>query len=167
LEYISSDANIWLDFNTISKIDIPFRLRCTYLMYNEALREEILQPPELLTKLQELGLIGTELTLEEFYYADELSNKYKKLSGYDRTALAIAKHRGIALLTGDEALRKAAQKENVYVFGTIGLLDKLYNEYHIDEKEFRCCLEGFLEHKERRLPVEEIQKRINSLMDKN
>ena len=166
MEYISSDANIWLDFNTISRIDIPFRLRCTYLMYKEALRKEIINPPELLPELQERGLVGVELNIEEFYYADELSQKYKKLSGYDRTALAIAKYRKIPLLTGDEALRKAAKKEKVQVFGTIGLIDKLYDEALIDDAEFLYCLESFLDHKERRLPVEELQKRINSLLDK-
>ena len=166
MEYISSDANIWLDFNTIARIDIPFRLQCTYLMYKEALREEIIKPPELLPELQKRGLIGVELNIEEFYYADELSQKYKKLSRYDRTALAIAKYREIPLLTGDEALRKAAKKEKVHVFGTIGLLDILYEGALIDDTEFLYCLESFLKNKERRLPVDELQKRINSLLDK-
>ena len=44
-----------------------------------------------------------------------------KLSIYDRIALAIAKHRGITLLTGDGALRKAARAEGVHVLGTIGI----------------------------------------------
>lgn len=166
MEYISSDANIWLDFNAISRIEIPFRLRCTFIMFKEALRKEIIQPLELLPILQNNGLVGVDLTIEEFYCADEYSTKYKRLSKYDRIALAIAKNRNIPLLTGDEALRKAAKNEKVYVFGTIGLLDKLYDEARIDDTEFLYCLESFLEHKERRLPVEELQKRIDSLLDK-
>ena len=126
MKYISSDTNIWIDFNTISRTDLPFRLPCTYIMYKEALRKEIINPPELLADLQKRGLIGVDLTIEEFFYADELSKKYVKLSGYDRTALAVAKYRKIPLLTGDNPLRKAAEKEGVEVFGTIGLLDKLY-----------------------------------------
>ena len=94
-------------------------------MYKEALRKEIINPPELLTDLQKRGLIGVDLTIEEFFYADELSKKYVKLSGYDRTALAVAKYRKIPLLTGDNPLRKAAEKEGVEVFGTIGLLDNM------------------------------------------
>ena len=109
MKYISSDTNIWIDFNTISRTDLPFRLPCTYIMYKEALRKEIINPPELLTDLQKRGLIGVDLTIEEFFYADELSKKYVKLSGYDRTALAVAKYRKIPLLTGDNPLRKAAE----------------------------------------------------------
>lgn len=163
MKYISSDTNIWLDFNTISRIDLPFRLPCTYIMYKEALRKEIISPSELLDGLQKRGLIGVDLTIEEFFYADELSKKYVKLSGYDRTALAVAKFRNIPLLTGDNPLRRAAEKEGVEVFGTIGLLDKLYDGDYINKLEYQFCLENLLEHKERRLPAEELQKRINSL----
>ncbi len=163
MEYISSDTNIWLDFNAISRIDLPFRLPCTYIMYKEALRKEIISPSELLDGLQKRGLIGVDLTIEEFFYADELSKKYVKLSGYDRTALAVAKFRNIPLLTGDNPLRRAAEKEGVEVFGTIGLLDKLYDGDYINKLEYQFCLENLLEHKERRLPAEELQKRINSL----
>jgi len=163
LDYISSDTNIWLDFNAISRTDLPFRLPCTYIMYKEALRKEIISPPELLEGLQKRGLIGVDLTIEEFFFADELSKKYVKLSGYDRTALAVAKFRKIPLLTGDNPLRKAAEKEGVEVFGTIGLLDRLYDGDYINKIEYQFCLESLLEHKERRLPVEELQKRINSL----
>lgn len=163
MKYISSDTNIWIDFNTISRTDLPFRLPCTYIMYKEALRKEIINPPELLTDLQKSGLIGVDLTIEEFFYADELSKKYVKLSGYDRTALAVAKYRKIPLLTGDNPLRKAAEKEGVEVFGTIGLLDKLYEGDYINKLEYQFCLESLLEHKERRLPEEELQKRIESL----
>lgn len=163
MKYISSDTNIWIDFNTISRTDLPFRLPCTYIMYKEALRKEIINPPELLTDLQKRGLIGVDLTIEEFFYADELSKKYVKLSGYDRTTLAVAKYRKIPLLTGDNPLRKAAEKEGVEVFGTIGLLDKLYEGDYINKLEYQFCLESLLEHKERRLPEEELQKRIESL----
>ena len=163
MEYISSDTNIWLDFNTISRTDLPFRLPCTYIMYREALRKEIVDPPELLEDLKRRELMGVELTIEEFFYASDLASKYVKLSGYDRTALAIAKYRNIPLLTGDNPLRKAATKEGVTVYGTIGLLDRLYEGDFINKLEYPFCLESFLEHKERRLPAEELQKRINFL----
>ncbi len=163
MRFISSDTNIWLDFKCISMTELPFRLPCTYVMYKEALRKEIVSPPELLDDLQRLGLEGVELTTEEFFYAAELAYKYVKLSAYDRTALAIAKYRNIPLLTGDNALRKAGYKEGVEVYGTIGLLDKLYEEDCINKSEYAYCLKSLLDHKERRLPADELQKRIDSL----
>lgn len=163
MEYISSDTNIWLDFSTISRTDLPFRLPCTYIMYKEALRKEIISPPELIDDLKRMGLLGVELTIEEFYYAEGLAGKYVKLSSYDRTALAIAKLRNIPLLTGDHPLRNAAVNEGVEIFGTIGLLDKLYGGKYINKLEYQFCLESLLEHKERRLPVDELLKRMDSL----
>ena len=163
MTYISSDTNVWLDFDVISRIELPFRLPCTYLMFTEALREEIMYPLTLLQKLQGLGLKGVDLTADELFYADEIADKYVKLSGYDRTALAIAKYRGIPLLTGDNALRKAAKNEGVDVFGTIGLLDMLFELKLINKSEYKYCIESFLNHGERRLPVEELQKRLGLL----
>ena len=160
MKYISSDTNVWLDFNSIDRIEIPFRLSCTYIVYKEALRSEIVSPPDLIPELIKRGLEGVDLTTEEFYYALEGLGKYVKLSNYDKTALAIAKFREIPLLTGDNALRKAARKEGVQVFGTIGLLDRLYYEKFITQEEYDFCLKAFLNHPERRLPQEEIIKRI-------
>lgn len=161
LKLISSDANIWFDFNAISKVELPFKMPYKYIMYKEALRDEIISPPDLLEILLENGLEGVGITIEEFYYAEKLANKYVKLSAYDRIALSIAKNREIVLLTGDGALRKAAEAENVPVLGTIGLLDELYNGGFITKIRYRNCLKLFKEHTERRLPIDEIDKRLN------
>ena len=132
-------------------------------MYEEALRREIVDPEELLQKLIRLGLTGVDLTIEEFLYADAIGQVYTKLSGYDRTALAIAKFRKYPLLTGDRALRNAAVKEGVEVFGTIGLLDRMYESACISKEEYAGCLEEFLKHRERRLPETEIRKRLENI----
>ena len=147
----------------IRQTALPFLLPYTYIMFEEALRKEIISPPGLLQELEQLGLKGVDLTTEEFYYALELSSRYKKLSAYDRTALAIAKLRNIPLLTGDQPLREASKSESVRVFGTIGLLDALFDGHYINKAEYLSCLESFLQHTERRLPAEELQKRIDSL----
>ena len=67
MEYISSDTNIWFDFYAVSKVQLPFRLDCTYIMFHEALRTEVLDPPDLINNLRELGLIEIELSTEEFF----------------------------------------------------------------------------------------------------
>ena len=162
MKYISSDTNIWMDFNSINRTNLPFLLPCTYVMYREAMDKEVVSPPELIRSLTDLGLEAVELTTEEFFYADECMDKYSKISRFDSTALAIAKKRNIPLLTGDNALRKAAEMEGVEVMGTIGILDKLYHDNYIDVEEYQYCLTSFLEHRERWLPIEEIQIRLNS-----
>ena len=160
MEYISSDTNVWFDFDAISRLDIPFRLPCTYIMYEEALLTEVISPPELLQELRKLGLMGVEITTEEFFYVNDEIGKYTKLSIYDKIALAIAKKRNIPLLTGDNALRKAAKQEGVTVIGTIGLLDELYSRSLVTTEEYRDCLESLERDPERRLPTDEIRKRL-------
>lgn len=125
MEYISSDTNVWLDFAAIHRLEFPFRLPYTYLMNTDAVHDELLSPPGIGEKLIRLGLVEAELTEEEFFLAEEYVSRFIKLSVYDCVALAMAKSREILLLTGDGALRKAAQAEKVKVMGTIGVLDQL------------------------------------------
>ena len=162
MEYISSDTNIWIDFHTIDRIDVPFRLNVKYIMFYEAMRAEIIDPPELIEALAELGLQGVKLSTEEFYGAMELYDRYQKISRYDAMALSIAKSREIMLLSGDKFLRSAAEKEGVIVLGSIGLVDKLLSENLITRKEYHEILLAWENQVElgRRLPIEEIRKRL-------
>ena len=165
MEYISSDTNVWLDFVTIQRLGYPFRLPYTYLMNSDAIEDELLSPPGLGQNLLQLGLQETELTEEEFFLAEEYMNRYAKPSIYDCVALAIAKVRGIILLTGDGPLRKAAKAEGVAVIGTIGVLGQLYSNNLIDKGEYLYCLTELLNHNggKVRLPERELRIRIDSV----
>ena len=125
MEYISSDTCVWIDFFVIGGIALPFRLPYTYIMNTDAMYDELRSPSGLCDELLRCGLISVELTIEEYTLAESFGSRYQRLSIYDRIALAIAKERGIVLLTGDGHLRKAAKVENVRVLGTIGILDQL------------------------------------------
>jgi len=165
MEYISSDTNVWLDFAVINHLELPFRLPYVYLMNEDAVHDELLSPPELGNNLIELGLIETAMTEEEFFLAEEYMGCYSKPSVYDCVALAIAKCRGIILLTGDGPLRKAAKAEGVTVIGTIGILDRLYGGEYIDKEVYLECLERLREHNGGpvRLPIKELEKRIENI----
>jgi predicted nucleic acid-binding protein len=131
----------------------------------DAVEDEVLSPADLRDKLQRCGLVIVEITIEEFYLAEEYGLNYPRLSLHDRIALAIAKERRIPLLTGDGALRKAGVKEKVSVLGTLGILDQLNAGKHIDVSEYKHIL---LELKKRngleiRLPKNEIQLRLERL----
>lgn len=162
MEFISSDTNVWVDFATIQKLEIPFKLPYTYIMNEDAIESELIYPEEIRENLVRLGLQAVELSEEEFYLAEEYNAKYAKPSLYDCVALAIAKVRGITLMSGDGPLRSAAEKENVSVIGTIGILDRLYEGNYIEKKEYVECLESLLENNggKVRLPEKELQKRV-------
>ncbi len=162
MEYISSDTNVWIDFSTINRIDLPFRLPYTYIMNEDAIAQELLDPPNLRQNLLNLGLKSVEIDDSEYMLADSYGSKYKQLSVHDRIALAIAKNRKIILLSGDAHLRAAAKKECVTVIGTIGILDRLLAFNYIKEQEYDDCLRkiekfngGII-----RLPADEIKNRL-------
>ena len=105
-------------------------------MFKESMESEILSPTGFLDELVAAGLVGVNITIEGFLLADRWGNIYPKLSVPDRIALAIAKQRGIALLIGDKALRKAASQEGVSTLGTLGVLDRLLNGNYIAKDEY-------------------------------
>lgn len=163
MKFISSDTNVWVDFATIDRLALPFKLPCIYLMNKEAILNELLQPEGLGENLRALGLQPVELSEEEFFLAEELNQKYRRPSTYDCIALAIAKCRRIVLLTGDGALRKAAIQEGVEVIGSIGVLDLLQEQNIIEVSEYLSCLKEFkrLNGGKIRLPKDAIQERID------
>ena len=165
MEYISSDTNVWIDFSIIKELELPFRLNVEYLMNEDAINDELLSPKGLKSELLQLGLVPTELSEEEFYYGMTILNKDSRLSKYDCAALAIAKKRGIALLTGDMRLRKMAESEGVSVIGTIGILERLYTERKISSEEYTISLERLIKEngQEIRLPMDELKKRLEKM----
>lgn len=164
MELISSDTNIWIDFDFIGCLDEPFKLKneYKYLMSADALRDEILSPPELGEKLVGLGLEAVEITETEYMLVTEYGEKYSQLSVYDRIALSIAASRQIKLLSGDKALRIAAKKENVEVHGTLWLLDMLLLAGKIDKSRYIDILSSMknFNGSRIRLPEKEIEKRL-------
>ena len=167
MEFISSDSNIWLDFNAINRLDAPFLIKdiYTFLISRDTLEDELITPIDLGEKLTSYGLIKTELTNEEFLLSIQLKEKYTSLSVYDTFALAIAKLRGIILLSGDGPLRKAAKREKVEVHGTLWVVDQLWAKRRLQGEEYKTLLAQLENHcgKEVRLPLDEILKRIKEL----
>lgn len=123
--YVSSDTDIWQDVYCLSILEPAFRLQDSYIIYKEVLNQTA---QELMTYLQALGVSGTELTIEEFSYADSIGREYIYLSANERIALAIAKMRNITLLIGNSQLRRAAEKEGIKVVDKDVLLNHLLRE---------------------------------------
>lgn len=159
---VSSDTNVWIDFNEIGAIDLPFRLPCTYLMWSDAVNDEVTSPDGLRDRLLNAGLTSVDITAEEFFLADAYGDQYVGLSVYDTVALAIAKERGIVLMTGDKRLRRAAYEEGVVVTGTIGVLDRLLAEGFADKDEYQACIASLIKVNGGivRLPEDELRKRL-------
>ena len=79
--------------------------------------------------------------------------------------MAIAKIRGLTLLTGDGPLRKAAVAEKVKVVGTIGILDQLYVGNYIEDEEYSECIQRLIDKNggKVRLPKHELEIRLQRI----
>lgn len=163
MEYISCDAIIWAAFCTISKEDILFRFPCTYIMFKETIQDWRLDAVDMLWGNQRSRLSGIDLTIEEFFYAQNLAGVYMALSVEDRIALAIAKERGILLLTDNRSLKNAADQEHVQTMNASELLCVMYQSGYIDEQEYRSCYRELSVYKERRRLASRTQERKEAL----
>ena len=136
-------------------------------MYNDALEDELINPPELIDRLTELGLEAVSLIDNEFQLAYSIRTQHLKLSAYDAIALAIAMNRHIDLATGDRRLRKVAESKGVKVIGSIGIVDMLYEKGIISPQEALSCLSMFkkINHTSViRMPDDILQDRIEQLL---
>lgn len=69
--YISSDTNIWVDFQIVNALELPFKLSHTFCLSEEALKSELIVPPGIDENLINLGLKPLELTEKEGIPASE------------------------------------------------------------------------------------------------
>lgn len=106
--YISSDTNIWFDFEAIGFIEHPFLLDNEYYLSDVTYHDEI-QFSETIRKIVESDQLHiTSVPVQELRQASEFSENYPEISIHDAIALSIAKNRGWTLLSGDGNLRRAA-----------------------------------------------------------
>ena len=164
MELISSDSNIWFDFEYVSSLYVPFTLQDSYryIISSDTLDAEITSPSDLKSRLLSLGLLPVETSDIEYALADTFT-KYLDLSFFDKIALAIAKERRIILLTGDGHLRKAAMKECVEVHGTLWVVDKALCNNKISLETYKQLLKALSTQPKVRLPKAEIAKRLANI----
>ena len=148
MQLLISDANILIDMEEGLLIEPMFQLPYQFTIPDILFAEEL----EVEHKyLLELGLSQSELSGEMMAYAMELTSRYTKASRNDCFALALAAQKECALLTGDKALRDAAETEAVLVRGTLWLVGLMVRQGLIGIEQ--AC-EAYQQMKEsgRRLP---------------
>ena len=134
MQLLISDANILIDMEEGGLLEamfnLPYQFATPDILFVEELEEEH-------SHLLELGLELKEVLPASMMYAMELTTKYRKASRNDCFALALAKQESCPLLTGDMALRNAAQKEAAVVNGTIWLVSQLVVHQQINTEQAR------------------------------
>ncbi|TKF15881.1 DUF3368 domain-containing protein [Enterovibrio norvegicus] len=143
-----SDANILIDLEEglllQAFFDLPYQFKVPDVLFHEELSEQH-------GYLVDLGLLLGELTPESMVYSFELRQRYSGPSMNDCFALALAKQEQCPLLTGDMALRKAAEKEAILVQGTLWVVEQLVTHGVISTADALAAYDR-MEKAGRRLP---------------
>jgi len=148
VQLLISDANILIDLEEGLLIEAMFTLPYQFAIPDILFVEELEAEHEYLL---EKGLFLSELSSETMCYAMELIPRYTRASRNDCFALALAAQEECTLLTGDKALRNAAESESVMVKGSLWLVEIMVRQGVINVEQAR---HAYLRMKEsgRRLP---------------
>ena len=94
--------------------------------------------------------------------AYRLREQYRKPGQNDLFALALAKQETCPLVTGDKALREAAELETVLVRGTLWLVERMVEETIISIKDAEIAYRK-MKDEGRRLPWDEVRRQIKRI----
>jgi predicted nucleic acid-binding protein len=112
------------------------------LLLPDVIVEELIDPPG--NDLIEMGYEVLQINEEAIKKITLLRERYLKPSTNDLFALLLARLNSCALVTGDDALRKAAKKEGVPVYGLLWILDNLIDSNIIEPHDAADALEKIL-----------------------
>jgi len=147
-----SDANVLIDMEVGELLErmfaLPHEFATPDVLYAEELEEHHPDLPQL--GLQLRGLDG-----DGIHTVTMFRQRYRRASGYDCLALALAVSLGCPLLTGDSALREAARQEEVEVVGTLWLVEEMIHHQLISVRQARDAFDQ-MRRKGRRLPWQEV-----------
>jgi len=119
------DTNTIFDLHFGKLLQITFRLPCKFVITTFIIRE-LRNPP--FHTLASMGLLVEKLSPDGVAELIEMMGKYEGPSYQDISVLVLAKTRNTVLITGDDALRRAAADNSVDCHGTCWLIDYLANE---------------------------------------
>jgi hypothetical protein len=119
------DTNTIFDLHYGKLLQIVFRLPCKFLITNLIIHE-LRHPP--FHELASMGLLVENLKPDEVKELRDMMAKYEEPSYEDLSVLVLAKAKNTVLITGDDALRRAAADNCVDCHGTCWLIDYLANQ---------------------------------------
>lgn len=157
-----SDANILIEMEAGELMGKLFQLPIQFAIPDILYWEEI-EPGA--PGLEGQGMRILEVTGEYVAYAAGLQAKYgANPSPNDYLALALAKQEGCPLLTGDQALKLAAQQEDVTVMGTVWLLRTMVENQLLSVDDALAAL-ALMKKDKRRLPWIDTERILNGLRE--
>ena len=162
MRLLISDANILIDLEEGKLIEQMFQLPCQFSIPDILFEEELDEQHQYFITL---GLKLDELSEATMLYGMELTQKYTNPSRNDCFALALARQENCPLLTGDKALREAAEAEAISVKGTIWLVGLMIRQDLVTTDQARAAYQRMKDAR-RRLPWGTAEAMLKELEDK-
>ena len=151
-----SDANILMDVEVGDLVAPMFSLGYQFAVPDVLYYEELEKQH---AHLLDMGLQTRSLSAKSVERVQSLSQTYVRPGRIDLFALALAELEKCPLLTGDAALRLAAETEQVEVKGTIWLISEMVREQRITVAVARAALHK-MRVNGRRLPWEPAEQML-------
>ena len=157
MRLVVTDANIIIDLAAGGLLEEMFRLPHWEFCVPDTLYVEELADHH--GVLPGLGLKVVPQPAEVVEYVAQLHLRYRGPSTNDLFALALARTLGCALLSGDRALRAAADAEGVELHGTLWLIEALLSEHLVPVARMAAAYESMRQDGSR-LPWDEVQAQM-------
>ena len=154
-----SDANILIDIEIGGLVAPMFSLEYQFAVPDVLFYEELEAQHNYLL---EMGLSARVLDEEMVRRVIALAAKYPRPGRNDLFALALAEKETCPLLTGDKALKMAAESENVEVRGTLWLVSVMVRAGTITVHVARAAFQK-MRAQGRRLPWDTAEKMLAEL----
>ena len=151
-----SDANILIDMKIGGLLDELFLLEETVAVPDILFEDEL---RELHPELPEKGLKLLSIESEGMERVTALRDLYSKPSPYDLAAWVLAEQRSCPLLTGDKALRSAAENEGLEVHGTLWIMDRLLSAGIVEVNQVAVAYET-MRQESSHLPWAEVNNQL-------
>jgi len=154
-----SDANILMDIDVGDLVAPMFSLGYQFVVPDVLYYEELVEQH---AHLLDMGLQIRTLSPKSVERVQTLSQTYVKPGRNDLFALALAEVEECPLLTGDAALRQAAETEQVEVKGTVWLISEMVREQRITIPVARAALQK-MRINGRRLPWDAAEQMLGAI----
>ena len=158
------DSSVIIDLDKAGILEdalkLPFEFRVPEMMFLRELECLKGRTPDDLLKA---GLRVDERDGNDIAIVSRYLSEYRKISLPDSFALVHATGKRCVLLTGDDALRKAAREERIEVHGLLWLVDRMEEEQVLSKDSLLKVLKTWESDPRVRLPTEELRKRIRRL----
>lgn len=151
-----TDANIWIDLDAGGLLGRVFEMPDEWIIPDLVFEELRSLDSNLLL---EFGLEVKSLDGDQLANVQRLAGTYRRPSPQDLAVLVVARDEEGVLVSGDAALRDAAEAEGVEYHGILWLLDRMVREEVLSPPEAARCLH-LIRHHGSRLPEDAVKRRL-------